>query len=170
MVQEPSGIRVAFDTCALIDWHRKPPSKNAELSALAEIFETKRASGSDRWYFIYLDAVRREYGGQLFERLSGEAQIQDVLSCFDKTVCRGRVPMTVPFTFFGKEHGEIEAAFRAMSASQADSTVLADAVYLKTEFLVTTDGHLVRNEHAVRQERSRYELTIVSPVGFLALV
>jgi predicted nucleic acid-binding protein len=168
-VKEPTSIRVAFDTCTLIDWYRKPPEKSTGLSALAQIFEVKRTSGNNRWYFIYLDAVRREYGGQLFDRLSEEARIQDILPCFDKTVCRAKVPMIVPFTVFGKEHGEIESAFRAMSVSKADSTVLADAVYLKAQFLVTTDMRLIRNEHAVRQAQSRYELTIVSPTNFLAV-
>ena len=164
---EPAAIRVAFDTCVLVDWHRKPTSKTKELGALAEIFQAKLSADKGRWYFIYLDAMRREIGGQLLDRLAKEAEIQDILPSFDETVSLSRLPMILPVTIAGREHREAVKAFLSMSVSKSDSIVLADAVYIRSRFLVTTDMRIVRNDHAVRQAQRRYDLAILSPTEFL---
>jgi hypothetical protein len=162
-------IKIAFDTCILLDWHKRPEYKAAELEALAGIFQAKAIRTDDHWYFVYLDAVRREVGGMLLDKLAREVEIQNILSCFDETVSLSRIPMIVPFTVVGKVHTEALHAFQAMSVSRKDSVVLADAVFLGCSYLVTTDNKLLRNDHAVNTARATYGLVVVGPVEFLEL-
>jgi hypothetical protein len=162
-------IKIAFDTCVLLDWHKRPEYKAAELEALAVIFQAKATRTDSHWYFVYLDAVRREVGGRLLDKLAREAEIQDILPCFDETVSLSRVPMIVPFTVVGKTHAEALHAFQAMSVSRKDSAVLADAVFLGCSYLVTTDNKLLRNDHAISTARAKYGLVVAGPVQFLQL-
>ena len=159
--------RVAFDTSVLIDWHKRPAAKQAELNALAMIFKAKAANGHP-WHFIYLDAARREFGGLLLDQLAREtAEIAEILPCFDETVSLSRVPMILPVAIVGAQHQQTVEAFRTMAISQADSVVLADAVYADARYLVTTDGRMLRNEYALRQVQTTYDLHVVLPTKFL---
>jgi len=167
---ESATIRVAFDTSVLLDWYKRPSDKAKELEALAEIFKIKLSADIGRWHFMYLDAVRREIGGVRLDHLERESEIQDILPCFDERVSLSKLPFTFPVTVVGKEHGEAIEAFQSMSVSKNDSIVLADAAYLKVQFLVTTDMRIIRNVHATRQAQKLHDLIITSPTEFLSLI
>jgi predicted nucleic acid-binding protein len=167
---DSSTIRVAFDTSVLIDWHKKPPNKTTELESLSDIFEVKISTKTTRWHFIYLDAVRREIGGAHLDKLERESEIEDILQCFDERVSLSKLPFTLPVTIVGRAHGEAVTMFQSIGVSKSDSVVLADAVYLKAQYLVTTDMRIIRNVHCVRQAQSHFNLKIKSPTEFRTLI
>jgi hypothetical protein len=129
--------------------------------------QTKASTGRSVWFFIYLDAVRREIGGHLYERLAKETEIQDIPPCFDRIVNVTRVPMIPPVTPIGKEHRRIIQEFHESSVSLSDSVVLADAVYFNAAYFITTDNRLLRNSNAINLATTRFDIKIVSPTQFL---
>ena len=167
---ESTTIRVAFDTSVMLDRHKRSPDKREQLEALEEIFKMKVSADIGRWHFMYIDAVRREISGVRLDHLERQWEIQDTLLYFDEMICLSKLPFTFPVMIAGKEHKEAIEVFRSISVSRSDSIVLADAAYLKAQFLVTTDMRVIRNRHAVREAQRLYSLTVTSPMEFLSLI
>jgi hypothetical protein len=159
-------LRVSIDSSVLIDLHKKPTNKKLELDALRKIFSFKKATGTKTCWFIYLDAVRREIGSQQLDTLSREIEIQDLLPYFDQVVSLSRVPMIIPVIVVGEEHSDAIQFFESKAISKKDAQVLADAVYLRSQFLITTDMRILRNQQATTHAYTEYELTILNPSSF----
>jgi hypothetical protein len=152
----------------LIDWHKRPAGKQPELDALGRIFELKRADASGRWWFVYVDGVRREFVGPSLKELAREAsEIREILPCFDETIMVSHLPTTLPFVVLGKTHDDAKQFFLERSVSKADARVLADTVFLGCNIFVTTDGKLRGNDHAIREAARVYDLRVATPVEFL---
>ncbi len=165
------SLRVAFDTSALIAWHKRPPDRQPELEALGEILRLKQTEMTERWQFLYIDGARREFSGPTLKELAREdTEIADLLTYFEPPVMLSRLPTILPFVVSGPVREQAERFFAARAVSKEDAAVLADAVFLGCSVFITMDKKLRNNSHAIKEAARAYGLRIVTPGEFLSMM